>query len=206
MGVVVGLTLNELSPIIKKASKSVAFQWPGVIEADDVEQSIYLHLLERPNSVEKIGEMDGKAQYRAIVGIGHQIASGERTEYDHFKGSYRYSVAEVKDLLKKGILTHAPYLFSAERADLEEAFQSIPPQYADAISARYVYEQFPSCKQEENALGRGLTALANGMNKVHRTRYSERDDGPGTREVMSEAEARTVSRHQYSGEEPEWDS
>lgn len=94
----------ELEEGIKKAAKFVSFQWPGVIDAGDAEQAIWLHLLERPGSIEKIRDMDDKARYRAIVGVGNQIASKERTEYAYYKGSYRYSVAEVKAMLKSGAL------------------------------------------------------------------------------------------------------
>ena len=31
------MTLNEMAPVIKRASKAVAYQWPGVVEKDDVE-------------------------------------------------------------------------------------------------------------------------------------------------------------------------
>lgn len=198
------LTLNDLGPVIKRAAKSVAFQWPGVIVAEDVEQSIFVHLLERPNSISKIEEMDERSRYRAIVGVGHQIASQERTDYDHFKGSYRYSVSEVKDLLKQGVLTDPPEHFKAEVIDLLDALDELvnrSPRYAEAINSRYADDAFPTSTSEKDALKNGLTALAGQMNKQHRTRYSERDDGLGTREVINTARALDVSGSEWDGDD-----
>lgn len=194
------MTLNALRSVIRRASRSVAHQWPGVVEAEDVEQSIYVRLLESEGSLDKISEMDELARYRAIVGIGHQIASEERTDYAHFKGNYRYSVAEAKDLLKQGILTENDdevTRFRAEKVDLLTSLDSLKDSYAEAIRSRYADLRFPSTDSEKSALKRGLTALADGMNKIHRTRHSERDDGPGTREVISNDRAREISSADY---------
>jgi hypothetical protein len=197
------LTLNELGPAIKRASKSVAYQWPGVVEADDVEQQIYLRLLESPGSVDKILSMDELSRYRSVVGIGHQIASAERTEYDHFKGSYNYSVREVKDLLKQGILTDPPANFRAELVDMLDALDELEartPQYAGAIKLRYVQHVVPGVSKKDE-LSRGLTALADEMNKVSRRRYSERDDGLGTRQLVTNAQALEASSSDWDGDD-----
>ncbi|ASR77156.1 sigma-K factor [Mycobacterium phage MyraDee] len=202
------MTLNELLPVIKRAAGSVAFQWPGIIEADDVEQSIYLRLLESDGSVEKILAMDTRARYRAIVGIGHQVASQERTDYDHFKGSYNYSVAEVKDLLKQGILLVPPAHFSAELLDMQDALTDLAertPQYADAILSRYVQEVVPQAGADKKRLSDALTSLSDEMNKVSRRRFAERDGGPGSREVLSNAQAYATSSDQYGGEQFDWE-
>lgn len=193
--------LIRLRPVIKRAAKSVGFQWPGVVDDDDVEQSIILRLIESPGSVDKILGMEDRARYRAIVGIGHQIASLERTDYDHFKGSYRYSVSEVKDLLKQGVLTDPPDHFKAEFLDLMGAMAEVSDSYADAIEDRYIADTVPSTKSGEDALRRGLTSLTDAMNRQHRTRHSARDDGLGTRQVISTARALDVSGSEWDGDD-----
>lgn len=196
--------LVDLMPVIKRAAKSVAFQWPGVIEADDVEQGIHLRLLESPGSVSKIYEMEDRAQYRAIVGIGHQIASQERADYDYYKGSYRYSVVEVRKLLNDGALLEPPEGFNEAMVDLELALAELrddKPQYWDAILSRY-QDGKPTTddKQYKDALNHGLTALVDEMNTLNRRRFAERDDGPGSRESISNATAGYVSSNQYEGD------
>jgi hypothetical protein len=195
--------LDRLWALVQRAAKSVAFQWPGVIESDDAAQSIALHLLERPGSLEKIAEMEDRAKYRAIVGIGHQIASAERADYDYYKGSYRYSVAEVKDVLKRGALIAPVDGFDEAVHDLLEALEALAdktPQYVEAITKRYADDTRPSSTREQDALKNGMTSLVDGMNKSNKRRFSERDDGPGTRTVISNARAQFISAQQYSGD------
>jgi hypothetical protein len=204
------LTLNEeaeqlelLRPLVRRAARSVAFQWPGVVDVDDVEQEIMLRLWESPGSVEKIREMEDRAKYRAVVGIGHQLASAERASYDYYKGSYRYSVAEIKDVLKRGVLVCPLGGFDEATHDLIEALMALAvktPQYFDAITKRYADHLFPANTREKDALKNGLTSLADGMNKANKRRFSERDDGPGTRKAISNAKAQYIATSQYSGD------
>ncbi|WNO26738.1 DNA binding protein [Mycobacterium phage Groundhog] len=177
-------TYDELEPVIRRASKSVAFQWPGVVEQDDIEQSIWSHLLSREGTVNKVLKMDSKARYRAVVGIGHQIASQERTDYDHYKGSYTYSVKDVKDLLNRGVLTVPVDGFDAAIVDLMEGLEQLVAKnsrYVEAIVTRYADDGSPN----KDSLSRGLEALANEMNRSARVKFSTRDDGPGTRRNVS---------------------
>ncbi|QFG10420.1 sigma-K factor [Mycobacterium phage Anthony] len=176
---------SDLGPTVKRAAKAVAFQWPGIIEQDDAEQEIHLRLLETPGSIAKLLEMDARAQYRAVVGIGHQIASKARTDYDYFKGSYRYSVKEVKSLLQKGILTEVLSSFKAEKLDILDALEGIADQHAASVRSRYVDEKVPPQGAPAKLLTDSLGALVAEMNKVQKRRYAERDDGPGTRKQAS---------------------
>lgn len=195
--------IDELVPVIKRASKAVAIQWPGVVDDDDVEQSITMHLLERPASIEKIGAMDPKARYRAIVGVGHQIASQERADYDHFKGSYKYSVKELKELLRKGVLVDPPTRFQADVRDLQKALGLLEvktPQYAKAILLRYADNEIPEAGADRERLSAALGALAGLMNRTHRTQFSARDDGPGTRQILSRVEALDRAGSDWDGE------
>lgn len=194
--------LDQLWSLVQKAGKSVAFQWPGVVEDDDVAQSIALRLLESPGSLEKIAGMDDRSRYRAIVGIGHQIASIERTDFDHFTGNFRYSVDEAKNVLKTGVLTDPVDGFGEAVLDLLEALEVLTektPRYADAVLSRYADNEMPSTSTESSTLSRALTSLTNEMNRSNRTRHVERDDGIGTRTVISNSASHVRSAQQYSG-------
>ncbi|WNM66879.1 helix-turn-helix DNA binding domain protein [Mycobacterium phage Milcery] len=195
-------TDNELAPVIRRAAKSVAFQWPGIVEQEDVEQEIWAHLLARESTLEKVSEMESRAQYRAIVGIGHQIASQERTDYDHYKGSYTYAVEDVKNLLKRGVLTTKVDGFDAAVVDLMEGLEKLvvkTPQYVEAIISRYADEEVPSTKSGKNQLSRGLEALTKAMNQSARVQFATRDDGPGTRGQVS-------TEDHYEGNDFDFDS
>ncbi|QLF84450.1 hypothetical protein SEA_TOPANGA_50 [Mycobacterium phage Topanga] len=211
-------SLNELLPVIKRAARNVAYQWPGVVEADDVEQSICVRLLESEGSVEKIIAMDQMAKYRAIVGMGHQIASQERTDYAHYKGAYRYSVNEVKQLLKSGALkehdegvnavdyseekvstgkSEPTTLIPVQVTDLRAALKLLADRnenYAVALINRYRLDEIPQTQRDKDALKNGTTALTNEMNRVRRTDHVTRDDGPGTRQPITREQARFQSK------------
>lgn len=195
--------IDDLAPVIKRAAKSVAFQWPGVVDADDVEQSIHIRLLESEGSVEAILGMGDRARYRAIVGIGHQLASGERADYDYYKGSYRYSVAEVRGLLEMGLLADPPANFKAELMDAEDAVKKLSDRYLNAIFDRYVVGDRPGSEADQKALERAVDALTDAMNQVQKRRHSERDDGLGTRQILTSAQALELSGSEWDGEDDE---
>ncbi|AXC33322.1 DNA binding protein [Mycobacterium phage Dublin] len=191
-----------LGPVIRRAAKAVAFQWPGIIEQEDVEQEIWARLLESESSLKKVLGMDEKAQYRAVVGIGHQIASQERTDYDHYKGSYTYAVEDVKNLLKRGVLTTKVDGFDAAVVDLMEGLEKLivkTPQYVEAIISRYADEEAPKSNADKMRLRNGLEALTKAMNQSARVTFATRDDGPGTRSQVS-------TEDHYEGNEFDFDS
>ncbi|QFG08636.1 RNA polymerase sigma factor [Mycobacterium phage Vanisoa] len=196
--------LLGLYPVIEKAARSVAFQWPGVVESDDAVQMIAMQLWERPTSLLKVSEMEERAQYRAIVGIGHQLASQERTDYDHYKGAYKYSVGEVKDLLNRNVLTQDVEGFTDAVIDLMDGLGAMivkTPQYVESVISRYADGVVPkNGSADSKRLSRGLEALTNAMNTSNKRRHSERDDGPGTRTVLTNAQAQAISSHQYDGD------
>jgi hypothetical protein len=136
--------------------------------------------------------------------MGHQIANIERTDYDHFKGSYRYSVDEVKKLLGRGVLVEPLNGFNDAVIDLECSMEELAaraPQYVDVITKRYASDELPSNTTEQDALKNGLAALTKGMNKSIRTRFSERDDGVGTRAVLTRAQALDTSGSEWDGDD-----
>lgn len=193
----------KLRPTIKKAASSVAYNWPGIMEVEDAEQAITVHLLERPTSIDKILTMERAAQYRAVVGIGHQLASKERANYERYKGNYRYSVKEVKDALQAGALIEQFDRFNEVVFDIVEglvALQKRTPQYADSVLDRYVDFNTPKPGADQKRLSVALEALTIEMNKSHKRRFVEREDGPGTRRVMSNAAAGRIASKQYDGD------
>lgn len=226
------LTLNDenvddqIARDIAKAAKSVAYQWPGVIEAGDVEQSIWLELLQSPNTFQVLRTMDSGPRYRTISKLGHRIASAERTDYEHFSGDFRYSVNEVKNVLDSGVLSNVETTlrssWTAEEyttrssgfedatltkisveTDLRRAMDDLDtgtPQYADVIRRRYLYgENVTATGAMHTRLSRALTRLTDLMNRSYKRRHAARPDGPGTRRCVSRSTAQAISKHQTDG-------
>jgi hypothetical protein len=213
---------------VTKAAKAVAFQWPGIVEADDLEQDITLHLLDRPGSVEKLlRDFDDRQRLNAIIKIGHQIAAQERTDYDLFSGNFRYSVNEVKQILEDRVLhNESPELGSnwsvadytstggefadtvntklATETDLRRGMahlRKVNSKYAEAIESRYLRDEVipRDDRAQKTLLSRALTSLTTQMNRSYKRQFVERPDGPGTRRAMTNAAAYVKSNQQYSG-------
>lgn len=185
---------------VKRAARSVAYQWPGIIDADDVEQEIYLRLLVTAGSVEKILEMAKDAQYRAIVGIGHQIASRERNDYSYYSGNYKYALADVKKVLLDKILTSDEFHWNEAVSDTAEAMRELKPEYRAAIVKRYIYwdtgeTSVPGAAAME--LSRATEALTDAMNANARRKYAEQD--VQMRKVISNSQARAITENDYEG-------
>lgn len=195
----------ELGEQIKKAARFVSYQWPGVLEADDAEQAINLHLLERPGYLQKILLISPDEQYRAIVWIGNQLASTERADFDYFKGSFRYAVDEVKDVLNRGVLTEPVEGFDAAVIDLIEGLVVLTkksPQYVDALLDRYANWEVPAPGADQVRLSRALTAITGQMNMANKRRFNNRDDGPGTRNSISAESARALTDNDWENDAP----
>lgn len=179
---------EELEPSVKRAAKSVSYQWPGVIEQDDLEQEIRAQLLAEPGTVDKALKLEKKARDRLVTRIGHQIASRERTDYDHYKGSYTYAVKDVKDLLNRGVLTVGIEGFDAAVVDLMEGLEQLvvkTSQYVDAVVSRYADNEVPVSGSQKKKLADALEALTREMNRSARVQFATRDDGLGTRNQVS---------------------
>ena len=170
--------LRVLAKPIKKAAKIVASQWPGVIEADDVEQEIWLYLTTRPSGAKKaLEQTEPKPRDRFLTRIGHQCASQARAAYAYFRGAYKYSVKDVKDLLASGGLSSDNQdRVNVEHTDLREAFRALRDRnesYASAVARRFLLSESMTTTSDRHALERGIESLTNEMNRSNRVnRYS----------------------------------
>jgi len=227
-GNVVGTNVLSLEKEVHKAAKSVAHQWPGIVEADDLEQDIYLRLLESPGSVDKLlNEFDDRNRLNAIIQIGHQIAAQERTDYEVFSGNFRYSVNEVKRLLEdRALHNENPELSSnwsvaedfvskggefedtvlnksSSENDLRRGMKRLRERnskYAEVIDRRYLRDEVipQEDRAERTRLTRALTALTTEMNRSFKQQQRQHE-GPGSRRAISNAAAYVKSNQQYSG-------
>jgi hypothetical protein len=203
------MNVLDMSKEVCKAAKTVAMQWPGVVEADDMEQDIYLHLLESPGSVEKLlTEFTDKNRLNALIAIGHKIASKERVDYERFSGNFRYSVNEVKGLLQKQTFKEANLGRTSTSADLlagMETLRKSSPQYAEMIQRRYVKGETFGPSAEAMQLSRAVEALTTEMNRS----FSKQDrdhQGPGNRKMVSNSAATAHTAKEYNGENLKWGS
>jgi hypothetical protein len=230
-GNVVGSDVLRLKVEVEKAAKTVAFKWPNVVSEEDMEQELYLFLLERPGVIEKLlAEFDDKNRLNAVVALGHQIASKERDDYEVFSGNFRYSVNEVKGLLEDRALHHeSPELGSnwsvsedfiqggefedtvlnklASETDLRRGLKMLAAKnsnYAEIIQRRYLRDEvIPQSETgARDRLTRALTALTTEMNRSFKQQQKDHD-GPGSRKPVTAQQAHYKSKANWDDESGE---
>jgi hypothetical protein len=188
--------ITDLTDDIATAAKRAADGWPHMVDADDVNQEIWTRLLESPGTVETVMGLTGHERVALLTRIGHQAASVIRTDYDHFNGNFYYSVNEVRELLKSGALSAGCENTQTERLDIDEGLDGLNNRYARLLFKRYGLVEPMESGADQDALERAVTALARAMNRMHRTRAAEYQDGPGSRRSVSNAHASVITRRQ----------
>lgn len=194
------VTTQDLDTAIREVAESIKSQWPDVIGADDAAQEIWVHLLERPGTMDKLLALEKGPQKNVLVRIGHQVASEYRASYEVFSGNYRYGVNEVKSLLGSGVLKSERVEINIERMDLEDGLTALArknKRHADLVCSRYAFDETISTS-DKDALSRALESLTDLMNRAHRARFADEHDGPGARRVMTNAKAQAITTNQWS--------
>ncbi len=196
----VGNRIEELADLIGKAAKTVAYQWPTVVDEDDIQQDIYINLLESPGSVDKLlDDFEAKDRLNAIIAIGHKIASKERLDYEVFSGNFRYSVNEVKRMLEKGGLRGNSTKSSAFQ-DLHQSLDGISQEYRECLWSKYVQNITPTSGYDKTQVSRALEALTTEMNRSFK---NQPNAGPGSRAKISAAKARQISKTDWDDDSSE---
>lgn len=169
--------LVELTSKVRRAARSVEYNWPGTVCADDVEQELYVRLLELSDeALQEVTEQSYDGAVAAFRRMGNQIASQYAADYEEFTGNYRYSGDEVKELLARGHLVISDGMSVTERADLTTGMQEIPEQYADVLWQRFVEDENP----DRRKVSRAVLALTREMNRSF-SRASIDHSGPALR-------------------------
>ena len=199
----------ELNKDIAKAAKAVSLDWPGVIEADDIQQELWVRVLESEKTLNAITNSEPALRMDLLKRMGVQVASKYANDYEVFTGNIFYSSAHVRRVLESGLLTATRRDLAemdetlTEFLDLHESFdvlKRINQEQAQAIWSDFVEANFdktsPAARKK---LSRAVNHLTDLMNQAYKRRMASYEDGPGSREVMSNARARAISSTQWEG-------
>ncbi|WP_378733625.1 hypothetical protein [Nocardia brasiliensis] len=182
------LDTKKVQNLIGRAASAVVREWPGVIDAEDLGQELWLWILTSKSVQTKIVGSDDYLSYRLFVQHGHKIASAEAEKNVRFATNVQYSTDDVRKALD-GQLRWAELLDDLTAA--MEVIRARNPQYADAIRKRFGEKQKGV---DYNAVKRGVIAVTEEMNRQARVKRAEYGDGPGARRVVSNAAAQTASK------------
>lgn len=166
---------------VKKASRIVASHWHGLLDAADVEQSIWLEISESSATAEKLRGADKQLLVDLLIRMGERICIKERNDYEVFTGNVYYSVTEVKAMAMDALGGASEdqeemFDFTSSLEQLEQYY----PHYAAMIIKRYGRGTYMETQQEKDYLNRGLDKLTEFMNRSHRKAHTEHVYGPST--------------------------
>lgn len=197
---------NETYDLLKKSVKAAALvtelEWPKVVEAADVEQEIWLKLLESPNSATKLGEMGESSRKKSLLRMGKQIAAEASATFELFSCQIFYSTDDVRDMLEAGALVGEGFNSEDERIDFESAIGMVRDansQYLDYMWGYYELGDFPlDSATNRKRLSRAVRFLADQMNNTTKGRR-ETYGGPGSRKAISNSRAMAASSTTWDG-------
>lgn len=169
---------------VKAAARRASNNWYGLMEPDEIEQELWVEILESPATAGKLADSDPNHITDLLARMADRICIKERDAYEHFTGNYRYSVNEAKALIEEFFLRDGESLL-VDFVDVDVAFVRLMEEnqkQADAVFRRYALGETPGeDKSFENALRRGLTHLTDLMNRNFKERERDYRDGPGTK-------------------------
>lgn len=200
------MNVEELDREITKASISVTHNWPGVIQADDLAQELWLKILESPRYQDQMETSDPALRMEFLRRLGMQITGKEVSSYELFCGNVYYSTDHVRSLLESGLLTISRRDLGEMKEtltdfiDLHDALEDLGTDYARVVWKNYVEGSYnKNTSTSRSKLSRAVVSLTDLMNQVHRRRYAGYEDGLGTREIRSAARARAQTSNQWDG-------
>lgn len=164
---------------VRKAARSVTMS--GQAEADDVEQDIWVRLLENVDYYNQLAEYEDP--FPALKKIAKQEIYKQNNAREHFSGNYTYNPAEVRGLLGE-------YLFNVEleslceHVDLVEGMLMLRdnnPTYFKLIVDKWVHGVAPTSSANQTRAVDKLTLFMNKVNNAARYSYQ----GIGSRKVIS---------------------
>ena len=210
-------TVQRYGAWITKAATAAAREWPDV-SADDVEQDVWMRLLESPGAVESLDEFTDLGASRFLYRMAKQVAAKDLQRTRISKGDFKYSTGEVKRRLEQGALsclgagemgswaadeessgtgngytdtTGATASFMVDLTGALKALKERNERYFNLIVAQFLLnEGFNNA--DEVASRKALKALTNLMNFGYKKSMGEYE-GPGLRKKPTRAAAQAIS-------------
>ncbi|MEU3825204.1 hypothetical protein AB0F36_07740 [Streptomyces sp. NPDC029080] len=179
------LNWDHINDIAAKVAKEMALKWP-VVEAEDVQQEILVHMVEQANYIAK--RQDDEEFLRKVAWrVAKQYASKEQNQRDLMDDQYYYTPDEARAVLrslglhtdeeisgligKKDDLTKTRISdnISSARIDAEAALKKMTDRYRAVLMKVFVYGLPPKDDAERKMSYRAVDALAIAMNSHLRT-------------------------------------
>ena len=215
-------TAEKYGESIRKAAVNASFEWKDV-SADDIEQDMWIRLLEAPGAVDTLDTFEPDVARKFLFQMAKQVAAKDKQRTRISKGDFKYSTGEVKRRLAAGALaslgagemgswaadeessgtgngyTDTSGATASFMVDLTGALQALKlknERYFNLIVAKYLlHEGFTGADQV--ATSKALKSLTNLMNFGYKRDMGEYE-GPGVSKKPTRLSAQAISKAQYS--------
>ena len=175
---------EKLVDAVQREAKQAERRWNNIIEADDIEQEIWLWMVERPGVQRQLQNANPAEIAAVLKRSADQICSKERLDLDHFSGNYHYTPGEVRGLLEE-VGTEYDVHSADEKVDLQLGLDDLlqyHPEYFEMIEqVYYLGETFANADPRRKAKDRAVDKLTEIMNRKRGQRERDRTEGLGTR-------------------------
>lgn len=179
---------EQLVEAVVREARLAERRWNKIIDQDDIEQEIWLWLLERPSVQEQLRRANPAELAAVLKKSADQICSKERLDLDHFSGNYHYTPGEVRDLLEE-IGAEYDVHEADDKIDLQLGLDELlqyHPGYFEMIERKYQHgEEFERRTAEAKTSERAVDKLTEIMNRKRGQRERDRTEGPGTKPTIS---------------------
>lgn len=174
------------SATVKSVAQQAAYRWNGLVEADDIEQDLWLFIMTSPSVSEYMDRSSDGEIRSALRKKADSICSQERDSYDHFTGNFHYSTRDVADILAR--VADCLGVTEAERMDLQLGMEELEAEYPNQFENvhKYYIEKQPAPKGAiQRRKSRCLEKLTTTMNRKRSQRDLDRAEGLGTRPLST---------------------
>lgn len=178
---------EKLVDAVQREARLAERRWNNIIEADDIEQEIWLWMVERPGVQQQLQHANAAETAAVFKRSADQICSKERLDLDHFSGNYHYTPGEVRGLLEE-IGAEYDVHEADDKIDLQLGLDDLlryHPEYFEVIERVYYHgEDFNINGGMQRRKERSVDKLTEIMNRKRGQRERDRTEGLGTRPTL----------------------
>lgn len=176
-----------LKQAVRKAAQQAETRWNKLLDADDIEQELWMFIVERPATQNYLRGKSSKEQLKALRKTADSICSKEKLDYERFTGNFLYTPADVRRILSR--LAGDERILDDEAIDFGIGFEALEEEhfhYYEAVRDFYFFGRKVENKSDENLKRRSVDKLAELMNRKRSQREADRTEGLGTKHQEDE--------------------
>ena len=152
------LNQEHFTEVINEISRREA---TDVMDQDDLQQELWVYLLERYSKIENEGQMVTMLKKQARTSTKQ-----ERIDYMHFRGAFIYTPGMVRTLLADAVWCEVEDAFDIEgRVDVTRALGELPYRTQRLLYSRFALGEKPERKSAtEKAIERAVDTITTTLN------------------------------------------